>query len=141
MGSSSCMKQLPRQLLFSYKTNQTHSFLKFIFGINSTCFGQIICPKHVEFYSKNKFEKLVRLVGFIIRVYHDARSPERHICPNNINQWQHYITSFVHCPSPDLIKCDYGVWASLIHNAQMAVRTYWTTLSNHKVSGISSLQK
>jgi len=25
------------------------------------------CPKHVAFYSKNKFEKLVRLVGFIIR--------------------------------------------------------------------------
>jgi len=33
--------------------------------------------KHVEFYSKNKFEKLVYLVGFIIRIYHDARSPER----------------------------------------------------------------
>ena len=38
--------------------------------------GQRNCPKHVEFYSKNKFEKLVHLVGFIIRVYHDARSPE-----------------------------------------------------------------
>ena len=35
------------------------------------------CPKHVEFYSKNKFEKSVHLVGFIIRIYHDARSPER----------------------------------------------------------------
>jgi len=34
------------------------------------------CPKHVEFYSKNKFEKLVHLVGFIIRIYHDARSPD-----------------------------------------------------------------
>jgi len=34
---------------------------------------------HVEFYSKNKFEKLVHLVGFIIRIYHDARSSERHI--------------------------------------------------------------
>jgi len=32
--------------------------------------------KHVEFYSKNKFEKLVYLVGFIIRIYHDARSSE-----------------------------------------------------------------
>ena len=29
--------------------------------------GQRKCPKHVEFYSKNKFEKLVHLVGFIIR--------------------------------------------------------------------------
>jgi hypothetical protein len=35
------------------------------------------CPKHVEFYSKNKFYKLVHLVGFIIRIYHDERSPER----------------------------------------------------------------
>jgi hypothetical protein len=25
------------------------------------------CPKHVEFHSKNKFEKLVHVVGFIIR--------------------------------------------------------------------------
>jgi len=24
-------------------------------------------PKHVEFYSKNKFEKLVHLFGFVIR--------------------------------------------------------------------------
>ena len=29
--------------------------------------GQRNCPKHVEFHSKNKFEKLVHLVGFIIR--------------------------------------------------------------------------
>ena len=34
------------------------------------------CPKQVKFYSKNKFEKLVHLVGFIIRIYHGARSPE-----------------------------------------------------------------
>ena len=31
--------------------------------------GQRNCPKHVEFYSKNKFGKLVHLVGFIIRIY------------------------------------------------------------------------
>jgi len=41
--------------------------------------GQRNCLKHVEFYSKNKFEKLVHLVGFIIRIYHDARSPEQKI--------------------------------------------------------------
>jgi len=34
------------------------------------------CPKYVEFYSKDKFEKLVHLIAFIIRIYHDARSPE-----------------------------------------------------------------
>jgi hypothetical protein len=26
---------------------------------------------------KNKFEKLVRIFGFVIRIHHDARSPER----------------------------------------------------------------
>ena len=38
----------------------------------------------VEFYSKNKFVKLVYLVGFIMRVYHYARSPESqniYTCP------------------------------------------------------------
>jgi len=30
--------------------------------------GQRNCPKHVDFYSKNKLEKLVHLVGFIIRI-------------------------------------------------------------------------
>ena len=39
--------------------------------------GQRNRPKRVEFYSKNKFEKLVHLVGFIIRLFHNARSPER----------------------------------------------------------------
>ena len=39
--------------------------------------GRKNCPKHVEFYSKNKFRKTVHLVGFILRIYHDARSPER----------------------------------------------------------------
>jgi hypothetical protein len=33
--------------------------------------GQRNCPKHVEFHSKNKFEKLVHLVGFIIRIQGD----------------------------------------------------------------------
>jgi len=31
--------------------------------------GQRNCLKHVEIYSKNKFEKLVNLVGFITRIY------------------------------------------------------------------------
>ena len=38
--------------------------------------GQRNCPKYVEFSSKNKFEKWMRLVSFIIRIYHDARSPQ-----------------------------------------------------------------
>jgi len=52
--------------------------------------GQRNCPKHVEFYSKNKFEKLVHLVGFIKRIYHDARSPERQ---NLLFYWVWHFTS------------------------------------------------
>ena len=37
--------------------------------------GQKTCPKHVDLHSKNKFEKLVHLIGFIIK-YHNARSSE-----------------------------------------------------------------
>jgi len=38
--------------------------------------GQRNSAKHVEFYSKNKFEKLVHLFCFIVRIYHDSRSSE-----------------------------------------------------------------
>ena len=46
--------------------------------------GQRNCPKHVELYSKNKFEKLVHLAGFIIRNDHDKRSSESQINYTNI---------------------------------------------------------
>jgi len=52
--------------------------------------GQRNCPKHVEFYSKNKFDKLVQCVGFIIRIYHDAQSSECQIQPDNLASiWSH----------------------------------------------------
>ena len=39
--------------------------------MDSEYFGQFLnCPKYSEFYSKNKFEKLVHLVGFIITIYY-----------------------------------------------------------------------
>jgi len=41
--------------------------------------GQRNCPKHIEFYSKNKLETLVYLFGFIIRIFHVEWSPERQI--------------------------------------------------------------
>ena len=34
--------------------------------------GQRCCPKHVEFDSKNKFEKLLHLLGIIIRMGRDT---------------------------------------------------------------------
>ena len=41
--------------------------------------GQRNCPENVEFYSKNKFEKLVHLVGFIVRKYGLCETSEVHI--------------------------------------------------------------
>ena len=47
-----------------------------VYSVETPDDGQKTCPKHVEFFSKNKFQKLVHLAGFTIRIYHDARSSE-----------------------------------------------------------------
>jgi len=52
--------------------------------------GRRNCLKHVEFYSKNRSEKLVHLVYFITRVYHEALSTQRQI-------YQQYLLPY---PSP-----------------------------------------
>jgi hypothetical protein len=44
--------------------------------------GHKTCPKHVEFYFENKFEKLAHLFGYIIRIYHDERFSE---CQNRVS--------------------------------------------------------
>jgi len=49
--------------------------------------GQRNCPKHVKFYSNNKFEKLVHLVGFITRIFHDARSNELQVLRKIVHQF------------------------------------------------------
>jgi len=38
-----------------------------VFTVKTPDDGQRNCPKQVQFYSKNKFENLVHLVGFIMR--------------------------------------------------------------------------
>ena len=50
--------------------------------------GQKTCPKHVESYSKNKFEKLVHLVGFIVIIYRVILSLEapNYCLPANIQR-------------------------------------------------------
>jgi len=40
----------------------------YVYSEKTTDDGERNWPKHVDFYSKNKFEKLVHLVGFIIRI-------------------------------------------------------------------------
>ena len=56
--------------------------------------GQRKCQKHVEFYSKNKFEKLVHLVGFVIRTnVHIKYQINTEKCPHFIN---HYSTLYIY---------------------------------------------
>jgi len=55
---------------FSLYTQQTcMTYTTAVYTVKTPDDGQRICPKHVEFYSKNKFEKLMHLVGFITRIY------------------------------------------------------------------------
>ena len=75
--------------------------------------GQRNCPKHVDFYSKNKFEKIVHLAGFIIRIYHAARSPEGQ-----------FITMHGH-PNVNLSRCTV-TRTSIYHDARSAERQFIT---------------
>jgi len=73
--------------------------------------GQRNCPKHVEFYSKNKFEKLGHLVGFIIRIrglctqgnetlfpnwqkesWQTFEETSRYVRPERVNKWPNSMT-------------------------------------------------
>ena len=57
--------------------------------------------KHVEFYSKNKFKKLVHLVGFIIRIYHDTRSSE---CQLNVLSIERIYELYMNFRIPEIIS-------------------------------------
>jgi hypothetical protein len=81
------------------------------------------CPKYVEFYSKNKFEKLVHLVRFIIRIYHEARSPERQ-----------FITMHGHL-NVKLSLCTV-TWTSNYHDARSPERQIITMHGHLKVKSL-----
>ena len=58
----------------SFHTDTARKLSANLYGIYYCCVlrktrddGQRNCPQHVEFHSKNKFEKLLHLLGFIIR--------------------------------------------------------------------------
>ena len=78
---------------FSLYTQQWYMSYRFAAcAVKTPDDGQRNCPKHVEFYSKNKFEKLVLLVGYIIRIYHYARRTERQINVLMSVNKQHFAT-------------------------------------------------
>ena len=77
--------------------------------------GQRNCPKHVEFYSKNKFEKLMHLVGFIIRKINTQNLKKPH------SKWHscHYILYCVCvcvCARPTVsIDANYAMCSASFH--------------------------
>ena len=90
--------------------------------------GQRNCQKHVEFHFKNKFEKLVHLVGFIIRnpicyflVY--TGSDLGH------SRWKGMGWAFMMCPVPLLIQntlllthtC-YETWKIWFHKLEISIQ-------------------
>ena len=86
--------------------------------------GQRNCPKHVEFYSKNKLEKLVHLVGFIIRTNHDSRSSVRQMGADASEGFSVSIFS-VEVPyprKPILIPTAMRIWVS---HLSLVIPTYY----------------
>jgi hypothetical protein len=60
--------QVCRQLLSSSRIRMEHPDPPAARKLSTTPDdGQRNCPKYVEFHFQNKFEKLVHLVGFIVR--------------------------------------------------------------------------
>jgi len=94
--------------------------------------GQRNSPKHTAFCSKNKFVKLVHLVGFIIRIYHDVRSTERQIPDYNVgysyyfsysSRWQPNSTATFHTryenSVPNITLCKSPVGSSVLNSPRI----------------------
>ena len=64
-----------------------------VFTVKISDNGRKMCPKRAEFYYRNKFEKLVHLFGFIIRIYRYSRSPERQILFLNKILWRGFMNT------------------------------------------------
>jgi hypothetical protein len=87
--------------------------------------GQRNCPKHLEFHSKNKFEKLVHLVGFIIRsfkYYYNFNSWRE------ISQWHNSFTITYYINIPCLYLKSYIV----VNYVDVALLwTMWMWIANY----------
>jgi len=63
-------RTVPLSIIWSFSLHTQQWYMSYRFAVctvKTPDDGQRNCPKHVEFYSKNKFEKLVHLFGFTVR--------------------------------------------------------------------------
>jgi len=58
--------------------------------VNTADDGQRYCPKHVEFYSKNKFEEVVHLVDFIVRILEYTLCNKSSVTQSSVINSVHY---------------------------------------------------
>ena len=87
--------------------------------------GQRNCPKHVALNSKNKFEKLVHLVGFIIRIHIYISISARAVCTAvKENIWLFFPDSSY------LIRLQCGRiwWHDIYHEVNGRLFAFWSTL-------------
>ena len=67
-----CLEMYTQQYILVMLTVCSQAVSKHVWHVSLLCEwkipddGQRNCPKHVEFYSKNRFKKIVHLVGFIV---------------------------------------------------------------------------
>jgi len=73
------------------------------------------CPKHAEFYFKNKFEKLVHLVGFIIRSEKGNLTVSK-ICPTSTVVKNHEIPGMTSTLRQKNATAPYTHWLFAWHN-------------------------
>ena len=121
--------------------------------------GRKNCPKHVEFYSKNKFKKLVHLVGFIIRSCKDRaafnlkdrltlappaqpHSLTAHRKPHHSETFTHPMPMFTksaqqpagsHTPSSHCLR--YPNYTNRTHSAPQQIWTGWKQCSIKRCVG------
>jgi len=84
--------------------------------------GQRNCSKHVEFHSKNKFEKLVHLIGFIIRNLVDYSRKNVSICV--------LLQSTFHC-SRTGDRCNVSFCSKVASGQRRAVRFVALSWGSH----------
>ena len=99
------------------------------------------CPKHVEFYSKNKFEILVHLVGFTIRIRH-PRSMATNRCEQTVVLrraltaiHKHGAKKLEEWQNPSILKFHFGVEVNVFFPLRETLTDFHLLLLNkHKTA-------
>ena len=81
--------------------------------------GQRNCPKHVEFHSKNNFEKSMHLVGFIIR----NLSRYTVTWTSNLTPWMGVFKKLIY---PQIFKKFTSFYGTHRSNTVLATTCYWS---------------